>query len=369
MLLNRNYRLLRRSPSNSFYSRPNPKSVCIRSYHGWNFPLKWRENRSARNRTCMASSVSLIPMNESRSAFMLSMPICVVSSCCRTKIAITFHWNLLEAIPLFEFTYLIFYWCISICFKSKRFFARTVTLFAVTSRSISWTDALEAALHRFDQSHCERTVGRYVFQQSSHFVMTFAHHIYIVQFFYVIARLQYQTESQRTFRLESENSLDVLDSSTWICGMASMIDPSLILLINANPAPLSVIVNPSASSDFTISISFGRPFRWANMKSSRPIWPPSNLVISTLCEFKVQKMICKEKREEKWELIFNRIHSSPANIVQNKNNYDFELCLFVYQNDDESNVRPFEWMYACVCVSENTCIESVWRFSEWETRT
>lgn len=78
---------------------------------------------------------------------------------------------------------------------------------------------------------------------------------------------------------------------TWMCGMASMIDPSLILLINANPAPLSVIVNPSASSDFTISISFGRPFRCAKIKSSSPIWPPSNLVISTLCEFKVQKII------------------------------------------------------------------------------
>lgn len=180
MLLNLNYRLLRRSPLNSFYSRPNPKSVCSRNYHGWNIPLKWRENRSARNRTCVASSVSFIPMNESRSAFMLSMPICVVSSCCRTKIAITFHWNLLEAIPFIEFVYLIFYWCISICFKSKCFFARTVTIFAVTFRAISWTDTLEAALHRFDQSQCERTVGRYVFQQSSHFVMTFAHHIYIV---------------------------------------------------------------------------------------------------------------------------------------------------------------------------------------------
>lgn len=38
-----------------------------------------------------------------------------------------------------------------------------------------------------------------------------------------------------------------------------MMDPSLIRLIKASPAPLSVIVRPRASSDFTISISLGLP--------------------------------------------------------------------------------------------------------------
>lgn len=59
------------------------------------------------------------------------------------------------------------------------------------------------------------------------------------------------------------------------------------------------MVNPSASSVLTISISFGRPLRCANIKSSNPIWPPSNFVISTLCEFNVQNMIWKVKQTER----------------------------------------------------------------------
>jgi hypothetical protein len=74
-----------------------------------------------------------------------------------------------------------------------------------------------------------------------------------------------------------------------------MTEFSLILFINAYPVPLSVIVSPNASSDLIISISFGRPFLCANIKSSNPIWPPSNLVISHLCEFKVQNNIWKKK--------------------------------------------------------------------------
>ena len=70
--------------------------------------------------------------------------------------------------------------------------------------------------------------------------------------------------------------------------------PSLILLMKAKPAPLSVIVSPRASSDLIISISFGRPFLWANIKSSSPICPPRSFDISTLCEFSVQKRIWKK---------------------------------------------------------------------------
>lgn len=36
-------------------------------------------------------------------------------------------------------------------------------------------------------------------------------------------------------------------------------DPSLIRLIKASPAPLSVMVRPKASSDLIISISLGLP--------------------------------------------------------------------------------------------------------------
>lgn len=79
-----------------------------------------------------------------------------------------------------------------------------------------------------------------------------------------------------------------------MCGILSMMLPSLILLMKANPAPLSVIVSPSASSDLMISISFGRPFLCANIKSSSPICPPRSFDMSTLCEFSVQKRIWKK---------------------------------------------------------------------------
>lgn len=46
--------------------------------------------------TCSASSESLMPINESKSAFILSMPICVISSNCKESIAWnigSFNWN------------------------------------------------------------------------------------------------------------------------------------------------------------------------------------------------------------------------------------------------------------------------------------
>lgn len=78
---------------------------------------------------------------------------------------------------------------------------------------------------------------------------------------------------------------------TSICGIRATMEPSFILLINAYPAPLSVIVSPNASSVLTISISLGRPFLCANMKSSNPICPPRSFFISTLWVFSVQNRI------------------------------------------------------------------------------
>ena len=72
-----------------------------------------------------------------------------------------------------------------------------------------------------------------------------------------------------------------------------MVLPSFILLMNAYPAPLSVMVRPSASSVLMISISFLSPFLWAKMKSSSPIWPPSRWLMSTLWVFRVQNKIWK----------------------------------------------------------------------------
>ena len=72
---------------------------------------------------------------------------------------------------------------------------------------------------------------------------------------------------------------------------------TLMRLMNASPAPLSVIVRPSASSDFSTSTTLGWPLTWAKMKSSRPIWPPSSRVMSTLCVLRVQNRIWNVWRE------------------------------------------------------------------------
>lgn len=79
--------------------------------------------------------------------------------------------------------------------------------------------------------------------------------------------------------------------------------PSLIRLMNAKPAPLSVIVKPNASSSFMTSTSLGRPFTWAKIKSSKPIWPPNKRDISTLCVFSVQNSIYK-KQSRKLSTLF-----------------------------------------------------------------
>ncbi len=80
-------------------------------------------------------------------------------------------------------------------------------------------------------------------------------------------------------------------SPTHIPSILSIMLASFILLINAYPAPLSVMVRPRASSDLSISTTFGRPRMWAKIKSSSPIWPPRRRVMSTLCVFRVQNRI------------------------------------------------------------------------------
>lgn len=65
----------------------------------------------------------------------------------------------------------------------------------------------------------------------------------------------------------------------------------LFTLMKAYPAPLSVIVSPKASSVFVTSTSLVSPLTWAKMKSSSPIWPPSNFCMSTLWELRVQNRI------------------------------------------------------------------------------
>lgn len=65
----------------------------------------------------------------------------------------------------------------------------------------------------------------------------------------------------------------------------------LFTLMKAYPAPLSVMVRPKASSVFVTSTSLVSPLTWAKMKSSSPIWPPSNFCMSTLWELRVQNRI------------------------------------------------------------------------------
>lgn len=70
----------------------------------------------------------------------------------------------------------------------------------------------------------------------------------------------------------------------------------LVTLMKAYPAPLSVMVRPSASSVLVTSTSLVSPRTWAKMKSSRPICPPRSFCMSTLCELRVQNKICREKK-------------------------------------------------------------------------
>ena len=95
-------------------------------------------------------------------------------------------------------------------------------------------------------------------------------------------------------------------SPTATRGTLSMMLPSLIRLMKAYPAPLSVMVNPKASSDLVTSTSFGCPFMWAKMKSSRPICPPSSRFMSTLCVFRVQNKIWTVAETSKWNVAENK---------------------------------------------------------------
>ena len=95
---------------------------------------------------------------------------------------------------------------------------------------------------------------------------------------------------------------------------------SLILLTNAYPAPLSVTVRPRDASDFITFTSLVFPRTWANMKSSRPIWPPNSLLMSALWVLSVQKTICGKQREHMiitWHY-WTRYHVSGSYFTQDK---------------------------------------------------
>lgn len=85
--------------------------------------------------------------------------------------------------------------------------------------------------------------------------------------------------------------LDSLDERITSLKIYSISIKAEVVTIFKVLTPLSVIVSPSASSALMISISFGRPFLCAKMKSSSPICPPRSFDISTLCELSVQKRI------------------------------------------------------------------------------
>ena len=143
----------------------------------------------------------------------------------------------------------------------------------------------------------------YFFEHFRHFIMSAAHQTLSINFLNMITNLKYFVNwnifnyflSTQIFSVTI--FLNVNDAYlTSIYWFLLMMLPSFIRLINAYPAPLSVMVRPNASSVLTISISFLSPFLWANMKSSRPICPPNKWLMSTLCVFSVQNRICKKDK-------------------------------------------------------------------------
>lgn len=79
----------------------------------------------------------------------------------------------------------------------------------------------------------------------------------------------------------------------------SIMLPSLILLINEYPAPLSVIVRPKASSLFSISISFGRP-KTKNIFKRKKL--EQNYRVNFLLIFCLLKYFEREKEEFKLKI-------------------------------------------------------------------
>lgn len=156
--------------------------------------------------TWVASSASLMPINESSNMLMASIPTWVASSC-YNRVQDEHKYKIFSS--EYKCTHLIFNSSIAVRFETQCFFAAAVAgFFARTAfRSAARSNVLEAAFHRLHQTNCERGAGRYVFEHTRYFVVSFADDTDVVQFFDVIADLEKQMSDEMRSLYTTYNSI------------------------------------------------------------------------------------------------------------------------------------------------------------------
>lgn len=86
-------------------------------------------------------------------------------------------------------TNLVFNGGIAVGLKPKRLLSAAVARFRLFGATFAWCNALESALHRFDQSNRKGRSGGDVLQHAGHLVVSLSNHVDTVQLFNVIANL------------------------------------------------------------------------------------------------------------------------------------------------------------------------------------